>query len=218
MCSFLAINQEADIADIDGYYILGLAALTIVMLSPLAIPFLPESKWKLPSFEIFNAGVPTLVPVDKSQVVRGISDEALEQHFPPDAQDAAELDAADSFVRTLATLDIMEEREERSRETYSSFPKRWETRRLEGLLGRPKPSRSVVVTNTDLQRAINEPAPTDATSLVPKIRSTDRFRKLEHLEMTRAQFKSPAKNVPIRNKRMMGLRRHSPIHQPRKSN
>jgi len=96
---------------------------------------------------IYNDGVPALTfttEEDRYRILHGIQDEALDEGFPPDANDAAELDAAEAFVETMAVLALMEEREEMARSDFNHIKKRWEARRAEGLKGRPHKSKGVV--------------------------------------------------------------------------
>jgi hypothetical protein len=108
------------------------------MLSPLARPFHPT--FSTEAFQIFNDGIPSLIPLE-SDIIRGFSDETLDECFPPSAQDAAELEAVEEFVQILAHLEMLEEREERLRKDYDyALPKRWAVRRE--LQGRPRPART----------------------------------------------------------------------------
>ena len=66
-----------------------------------------------------------------SHIVTGISDEAIKDHFPPSIDELAELDEVDFFVEMLAHIDMLESREEKSRE-FIDVKKRWSTRRKEG--------------------------------------------------------------------------------------
>jgi hypothetical protein len=63
-------------------------------------------------------GIPVMQAV-QHQVLHNISDETLDDAFPPDATDAAELDAADDFVETMALLGLLEDHEEIARQDYS---------------------------------------------------------------------------------------------------
>lgn len=221
MAGFLTILGKEDLLlDIDDFYLFALSALFVLaMLSPSARPFHPKSMWKYPIFGIFAGGQPVLVPVKESGVIRGISDEALDEHFPPSAQEAAEMEAADQFVRVLANLSLLEDREEKNRSGLNHFPKRWEARRLQGLVGRPKPAKTTP-SNSELTQAINHLVVPNETSLVPRDRQ-ERFKKLEYLETTKhLSVGRKAKNMAFHanNSRMRGLRGRNPIHQPRKAN
>eukprot|EP00548_Thalassiothrix_antarctica_P007282 CAMPEP_0194136304 /NCGR_PEP_ID=MMETSP0152-20130528/6330_1 /TAXON_ID=1049557 /ORGANISM="Thalassiothrix antarctica, Strain L6-D1" /LENGTH=171 /DNA_ID=CAMNT_0038832903 /DNA_START=26 /DNA_END=541 /DNA_ORIENTATION=- len=109
------------------------------LLSPLSPPFHPTKS--IESSMICNNGIPTLTPVG-TDFIRGISDAAIDECFPPTAQDVAEMEAVEYFVATLARLDLLEEREERIRSDISILPKRWAVRRE--LRGKPRPARSEV--------------------------------------------------------------------------
>eukprot|EP00549_Striatella_unipunctata_P026240 CAMPEP_0118698702 /NCGR_PEP_ID=MMETSP0800-20121206/15378_1 /TAXON_ID=210618 ORGANISM="Striatella unipunctata, Strain CCMP2910" /NCGR_SAMPLE_ID=MMETSP0800 /ASSEMBLY_ACC=CAM_ASM_000638 /LENGTH=171 /DNA_ID=CAMNT_0006598613 /DNA_START=83 /DNA_END=595 /DNA_ORIENTATION=+ len=118
------------------------------LLSPFAAPFRPIWKDENESdFIIYNNGVPIMIPKserDTHQIVVGLSDEAIEEHFPLSADEAAELEATDNFVKTLAVLSLLEESEAHARQTFSHLEKRWEKRREGGLIGKPLPPRFVL--------------------------------------------------------------------------
>lgn len=103
---------------------------------------------------IYNNGVPSLVCTteqDIYNILHGIEDPM--ECYPPDAQDAAELEACEAFVETMAFLAMLEEREERARNDFSHIQKRWEVRRQQGLNGkRPKPAKHSIKTTPHLQR------------------------------------------------------------------
>lgn len=65
-----------------------------------------------------------------------ITDETMDEAFPPTAQDAAELEAVEFFVALMASLDLLEEQEEAARSYHVGMKKRWEARR--GLAGKPR--------------------------------------------------------------------------------
>lgn len=109
-------------------------------LNPKASPFHPY--YEPTHLYIYNDGVPILsVPThqDCEKVLHGIQDESLDENFPPDALDAAELEVCEDFNEMMAQIDSMEEREELARLYKTGFSKRWEARRSEGLRGRPRP-------------------------------------------------------------------------------
>ncbi len=82
---------------------------------------------------------------DRNAILHQIEDDAIDEGFPPDAAEAAELDAAEAFVETMAMLALMEEKEEKARFEFNHVKKRWEVRRSEGLHGKPKPPKRVVL-------------------------------------------------------------------------
>lgn len=122
------------------------------VLSPLAPPFNPSSDALGPSnqfesmeFAIYNNGVPSMVCVGEHpehDILKGIPDDAIDEKFPPNAEEAAEIEAVEIFVEAMATLSLLEEMEERARTSFSHVKKRWAVRRAEGLHGRPHPARS----------------------------------------------------------------------------
>lgn len=114
------------------------------VLSPLAPPFYPMAYYEPVSLFIYNDGMPTLVvhEGEETKLLHGISDEALDEAFPPDAEDAAEMEEVENFVNLMATLSLLEEHEEAARTIHAGLKKRWEARRE--LLGRPRPPMHLV--------------------------------------------------------------------------
>jgi hypothetical protein len=115
------------------------------LLSPLAPVYTPSRGYEsLPEYEICicNDGVPAMSPADvhsEQELLSGIADEAIDDCFPPTAQEVAEMEAAEMFVALMSHLSLLEEREEHDRTDLSEFAKRWEARRAEGLVGKPHP-------------------------------------------------------------------------------
>ncbi|GKZ01418.1 hypothetical protein MPSEU_001092600 [Mayamaea pseudoterrestris] len=112
---------------------------------------LPSSSYE---FAIYNEGKPCMMATseaDVNNILHGIQDDALDEGFPPDARDAAELEDVDAYNEMQALLDLMEERDEEARERYSHVGKRWESRRQQGLgVGqKPKQASSSALMNRD---------------------------------------------------------------------
>ena len=85
-----------------------------------------------------------MVGLDIHAIVQGYQDDALDENFPPSAEEAAELEAVEMFVDILATLSLLEDREEKARASFCHIQKRWEARREGGLKGKPKPPKHLV--------------------------------------------------------------------------
>ena len=117
-------------------------------LSPDAPSFYPAASFEHGDFAyVYNDGVPGYTLTcehDVAEVLHGIQDKAIDENFPPTAEEAAEMEAVQAFVEMMATLAFMEEREEESRFHFGSFEKRWEARRAEGLVGKPHPPKGLV--------------------------------------------------------------------------
>jgi len=115
-----------------------------MILSPLAPDFTPNNV----HFAIYNNGVPSMISASKrgeSEIIAGLSDEVLDMIFPLTAEDVAEMEECDAFVEVLATLSLLEDQEFTYRERFGSFhTKRWEARREDGLLGRPRAARNTI--------------------------------------------------------------------------
>jgi hypothetical protein len=92
-------------------------------LDPTATSFVPETptgqhdralpETTNPNFAIYNNGVPALTPQNLKEVLAGIGDDALDENFGPDAAEAAELEDVDRFVKEMAMIDLLEDREVR---------------------------------------------------------------------------------------------------------
>ncbi|GAX21761.1 hypothetical protein FisN_31Lh048 [Fistulifera solaris] len=152
------------------------------------------------AFAIYNNGVPSLVlPTEQDiyDILHGIEDPM--ECFPPDAQEAAELEACEAFVETMAMLALLEEAEEQARHHFSHIRKRWEVRRQRGLVGRPKPAHhSVRIKPHHLARcAVQE------RSLIKALPAGHQ----KNMTFAPLRVKSTARPQPVM---------HRPIQQPRK--
>lgn len=130
---------------------------------------------------IYNDGVPSMVLTSEyelNKIVHGIQDDAIDEGFPPDALDAAELDEADAFVEQMAVLAMMEEQEEKARFEFNHIKKRWEVRRAEGLHGRrPKPAKHVV---TPVEHKSKDLVTLHIKAIVPHSSYHSKFSSPEH--------------------------------------
>ena len=172
-----------------------------MLLSPLAAPFQPA--FGAPTGVVFNNGVPAFVGSDHD-IVQGYPDEALDENFPPSAQEAAELEAVETFVDILATLAVMEDREERARSSFSHIERRWSARREDGLVGKPRPPKGLV-------EAVDHSAarPIKTSDLVPF-----------HHAKSKNQNRQPARDEFRRSNKADKRAHHAPkpLQQPRKQN
>jgi hypothetical protein len=188
------------------------------VLSPLAAPFVPTSQeYNYESFSfssVYTDGMPSLLFVGdhpEHEIIHNIPDQAIDEIFPPDAMDAAELDAVDEFVHTLVDLSFLEDREEKLRNNFSFVKKRWESRREDGLKGKPHPARGLIVKKSFARGN----ASTKDTSIVKFSHQTDAFEKsLDNRLRTRNERKQS---------RLSGLNKAKGVHgysqfivQPRK--
>jgi len=189
-------------------------------LSPLARPYAPiEAHTNTDSIfrAIYLNGIPQLVAFGEHsdhEVIHNISDEAIDDLFPPTATDAAELDATDDFLRTMVDLSYLEEREERARNEFSHVKKRWESRRQDGMKGKGKLTQNRVGMRHVIHRAsILDPAERNIVTY------GNHIARRSFLEQdSRPREKSIAKNQNIQ-RRSKGLHGHSKsIQQPRKMN
>lgn len=162
-----------------------------MLLSPLAQPYQPKD---VPAGIVFNDGVPSAMLSDHD-IVQGYTGEALDENFPPSAQDAAELEAVEMFVDIMATLAMMEENEERARTSFCHIQKRWEARREDGLVKKPRPAKHSVdaVDHSGNHGSTNTVTTTDLVSFAHshhrlagamihenRIRAREDFRRVSH--------------------------------------
>jgi len=155
---------------------------------------------------IYNDGVPSMtVPSEQglSDILHGIED-PLDQ-FPPDAEDAWELEMADCFVKEMAQLAILEESDYRARTRFTHIKKRWEVRRAAGPSGRPKLAMHYVEPVKHVQnKAIN----------VQTLVVSSRHHRM-HLQdkMRMGELKE---RMEPRSMKMTAMKHTQPIQQPRK--
>jgi hypothetical protein len=107
-----------------------------MLLSPLAKPFEPSlstSRNGASFFHIYNNGVPSMIHASgEFEIIEGVSDEAIENIFPPTLEELHEMDEVDVFVEMLAEIAILEDRDEAAR-SFADVKKRWAARRKEGV-------------------------------------------------------------------------------------
>ena len=171
-----------------------------------APPFHPASFEHSDFGVVYNDGVPGFVLTsehDVAEVLHGIQDKAIDENFPPTAEDAAEMEAVQAFVEMMATLAFLEEREEEARINFGSYEKRWEKRRAEGLTGKPNPPKGLV------QPKDHTPRPMHSIKTLVKMTPSHVHPPKE------AMVKPPKVAAPKTAKHATG--RH-PIQQPRKQN
>jgi hypothetical protein len=169
---------------------------------------------------IFNDGVPSLVMASESDVtnlLHGISDNAIDENFPPTAQEAAELEDVEAFVEMMASFADQEAREERARVSFDHVKKRWETRRADGLIGRPRPAKhSVEPVNH------NQPKLSSSNELVKssEVHSQRMLLKHQKLHQKDLEFRNKHMDMGANKKGASSLGGHQrrPIQQPRKAN
>jgi len=191
-----------------------------MLLSPLATAYQPAACYASPTGVVFNDGVPSSMLSDHD-IVYGYSGEALDENFPPTAQDAAELEAVEFFVDIMATLDMLEDMEEKARSSFCHIKKRWEARREDGLVSKPRPAKHSVQpvdhTSSSSHHAVGKSLMT--TDVVPFDQSNrvlavallhSRTRARE--DFRRANNSNNKGNAKLNH----GLRK--PLQQPRKQN
>jgi hypothetical protein len=126
--------------------------------------------------------------------------------------DAAELDALDDWLQTMIKLSILEDREELARR-FLLAKKRFETRRQQGLKGRPKP-----VSGTVKRIDHGETVIPDETRLVHYGHHHRRKTLFLDIEEKRRNF-GASRNKPVSKHSTFYYHTHPmPLVQPRKQN
>jgi len=182
-----------------------------MLLSALAQPFQPA--FSSPAGLVFNDGAPSALMLDHD-LVCGYSGEALDENFPPSAQEAAEIEAVETFVGIMAYLSMLEEKEERARSSFCHIQKRWEARREDGLVSKPRQAKhSVEIVDHNKHVAGKTLTTTDLVSLTHSLDRALAAKDLQSRSRSREEFRR------VNNKKggkMNGQR--IPVHQPRKQN
>jgi hypothetical protein len=184
-----------------------------MLLSPLAKPFQPA--FGSPTAVVCNDGLPSMVGLDIHAIVQGYQDEALDENFPPSAQEAAELEAVEMFVDILATLSMLEDREERARSSFCHVQKRWEARREDGLKGKPKPAKHLVdsVNHHHHDTTTKQLKTTDLVPFAHTNRELLAAALLQSRQQTRAESRRST-NPKVKSNQQQPR----PLQQPRKMN
>ena len=181
--------------------------MTASVLSPLAHPFHPIMG-EDPNPAIYNNGIPTLTiqGLSESEFLHTIQDEALDEAFPPNAEEAAELEAVEVFVDLMARLAFLEEKEEATRTVHAGLKKRWEARRELVKTRPPKHLVQQVIHGDPRLLQSNDIVMFDKSHALLEQRMQARERT-HHIAKSRTQKGFASR---IQNKR--------PIQQPRKQN
>lgn len=185
------------------------------MLSVTAKPFHPVHGTEVNAI-IYNDGIPALsFQGSDSEFLHSITDEAIDEAFPPNAQEAAELEAVEIFVEMMANLAHLEEREEMTRfsDEHTGLGKRWVARRE--LKNKPRPPKHLVKLVVHGQK----PHATKTDDLVIFDPEQNHASLKEHRMIQRETERMARLTTPHRNK--VATNRHKkqmPIQQPRKQN
>jgi len=183
------------------------------MLSVTAKPFHPVHGTEVNAI-IYNDGVPVcLFQGSDSEFLHSITDETIDEAFPPSAEEAAELEAVEMFVEMMANLAHLEEKEEMTRfsEHHTGLGKRWVARRE--LESKPRPAKHSVTP------VIHHHHPNEAkiTDLVAFDIERSQGRVKEQRMIQRETERMARMTTPHKNK--LETNRHKkqmPIQQPRK--
>lgn len=185
------------------------------MLSVTAKPFHPVRGTEMNAI-IYNDGIPVCsFQGTDTEFLHSITDEAIDEAYPPSAQEAAELEAVEMFVEMMAMLAHLEEKEELTRFSadHTGLGKRWMARRE--LVGKPRPAKHSV------KQVIHHHHPNEEkhTELVA-FDGDARNDTLKEHRMRQRELARMARHVtPNKNKNSMNRhKRFVPIQQPRKQN
>lgn len=183
------------------------------MLSVTAKPFHPVHGTEMNAI-IYNDGIPSCsFQGSPSEFLHSITDEAIDEAFPPSAEEAAELEVVEMFVEMMANLAHLEEREEMTRfsEDHTGLGKRWIARRE--LKCKPRPAKNSV---KPVIHGQHRPSQENVTDLVAfdleksqrilkehrmRQRETERMARLTTPHMNKVVMKSPKKQLPIQQPR-----------------
>jgi len=181
------------------------------MLSVKAKPFHPVHGKEIDTI-IYNDGIPCLsFQGTDTEFLHSITDDAIDEAFPPTAQEAAELEAVETFVEMMAALAHLEEREEKTRfhPDHTGLGKRWIARRE--LVGKPRPAKHSIKTVIHHQQP-NDANITDLVSFAAQCFSVN-----EHKKRQRAVSRMVRNSMSNKNKTNINRQQHVPIQQPRKN-
>jgi len=164
---------------------------------------------------IYNDGIPSCsFQGTDSEFLHSITDEAIDEAFPPSAEEAAELEAVELFVEMMANLAHLEEREEMTRfsKDHTGLGKRWIARRE--LKGKPRPAKHSVKPvihgqHGPIQENITDLVAFDLEKSQGSLKE-HRMRQRETERMARLTTFHKKKVETNRHKKQM------PIQQPRK--
>jgi len=185
------------------------------MLSVSAKPFHPMLGTEVNAI-IYNDGIPTLsFQGSDTEFLHSIADDAIDEAFPPTAQEAAELEAVEIFVEMMANLALLEEKEEMTRysEDHTGLGKRWEARRE--LKNKPRPAKHSVtpVIHSSKPHAVKI---SDLVLFNPERNhaSLKEHRMIQRETERVARLTTPHRNKVVTNRH----KKQMPIQQPRKQN
>lgn len=185
------------------------------MLSVTAKPFHPMHGTEVNAI-IYNDGIPMMsFQGSDTEFLHSITDETIDEAFPPTAQEAAELEAVEMFVEMMANLAHMEEREEMTRfsEDHTGLGKRWEARRE--LKNKPRPAKHSV------EKVLHSQKPNAAKIQDLVLFDLERAHtSIKEQRMIQRETERMARNTtPHRNKVVTNRhKKQMPIQQPRKQN
>lgn len=173
-----------------------------------AAPFYGHAYYEPVNIAIYNDGIPSMtVPNEEglTRVLHGIEDPV--DQFPPDAEEAFELEMTENFVEEMANLAILEERETQARNGFTHYKKRWEVRRATGPSGRPKKPMHLIVPV--------EHGPKRPYSITDLVVSSRHHRAHLQYKMHAEELKQ---RTEPRGMKMTAMNHTQPIQQPRKQN
>lgn len=174
-----------------------------------APPFYGQSYEPI-NIAIYNDGVPSMAVSGEhglSDVLHGIEDPI--DCYPPDAEEAFELEMAEHFVNEMVNLSFLEEREMKARNGFTHLKKRWEIRRATGPSGRPKKAMHLIV---PVEHVAKRPV-----TLVQDLVVSSRHNHRQHTEQ-RMRADDIKHGTEPRSMKKTATKHTQQIQQPRKQN
>lgn len=170
-------------------------------------PFYPKSYQPI----MGSDGMPQLV-LDSHSTIWGMSDEAVDV-FQPSLEDLSELEAVDQWIKILAFLDHIEEKEEMNRESFKDYGKRFEARRRDGSpKGGQERAARLLPPSTFKHKGKVYTKTVDMVQFDPTF---GRMRKLEG-RLAKRMNRNCLVSVKCKPARWTGHTKLRPIHQPGK--
>jgi hypothetical protein len=133
------------------------------------------------------------------------------------------MDAAEDFVETMAWLAFLDECEEEARTTFAGYKKRWSTRRVEGLVGRPHPPKTTTKDHDSHDResspgsSLAGSANGETIMMVPYVKTNFEIRPRKVESRMLYGVGGAGRSCVSKNAKLGGLHGHRGlIQQPRK--
>ena len=186
------------------------------VLSPTAPVFHPHFTAEVNTI-IYNDGIPSCsFSGSSTEFFHGITDDTIEDAYPPTAEEAAELEAVEVFVELMAALAVLEDKEEKLRgDEHEGLKKRWAARRE--LVSRPRPAMHSI--EPSLHLFGNAAAASGMANNSNMKKTTTDIVSTQHIARAIRHERERASKASVAGKHMNfkgGKHPHKLIQQPRK--